>query len=156
MPSHPRLTSADRRAYARAAMRAAQIVRRAITAGKLPDLKKHDVVCVDCSTGRATVYDHRDYDRPLDVTAVCSGCNLLRGAAAFMSKEKMRETLGNGRMTQFQTRIATKEIMQWKKEAKKREMSLSHFVRICVRQELRRMKSSPEPETEFSPSGRRE
>lgn len=37
--------------------------------------------CVDCSAP-ATDYDHRDYSRPLDVEAVCRGCNLRRKSAA--------------------------------------------------------------------------
>lgn len=36
--------------------------------------------CVDCG-GRATEYDHRNYDEPLNVSPVCRGCNARRGSA---------------------------------------------------------------------------
>lgn len=37
--------------------------------------------CVDCGR-QATCYDHRDYSKPLDVDAVCRGCNNKRGPGA--------------------------------------------------------------------------
>ena len=36
--------------------------------------------CFDCGVP-ATCYDHRDYNKPLDVVPVCSRCNKLRGSA---------------------------------------------------------------------------
>lgn len=36
--------------------------------------------CADCG-GAAIEYDHRDYNAPLVVEAVCRGCNLRRGSA---------------------------------------------------------------------------
>lgn len=36
--------------------------------------------CTDCDK-QATEYDHRDYNRPLDVQPVCRGCNRRRGSA---------------------------------------------------------------------------
>lgn len=36
--------------------------------------------CADCG-GRATEYDHRDYNEPLNVSPVCRGCNARRGKA---------------------------------------------------------------------------
>lgn len=36
--------------------------------------------CVDCGDA-ATDYDHRDYNKPLDVEPVCRACNLRRGPA---------------------------------------------------------------------------
>lgn len=38
--------------------------------------------CADCG-GQATCYDHRDYRKPLDVTPVCSRCNIRRGSAVY-------------------------------------------------------------------------
>lgn len=38
-------------------------------------------VCVDCGA-IATVYEHRDYGRPLDVEPVCRACNGRRGMGA--------------------------------------------------------------------------
>jgi hypothetical protein len=37
--------------------------------------------CVDCGC-KATEYDHRDYNKPLNVDPVCRGCNARRGQAA--------------------------------------------------------------------------
>jgi len=42
------------------------------------DLKVVYVKCADCEK-RAGVYDHRDYKKPLQVEAVCNGCNVHRG-----------------------------------------------------------------------------
>ncbi len=36
--------------------------------------------CVDCGAP-ASDWDHRDYDKPLDVVPVCRRCNVLRGPA---------------------------------------------------------------------------
>lgn len=36
--------------------------------------------CADCARP-AQCYDHRDYDRPLDVAPVCRSCNQKRGPA---------------------------------------------------------------------------
>jgi hypothetical protein len=36
--------------------------------------------CIDCGT-QATDYDHRDYNKPLDVDPVCRPCNFRRGPA---------------------------------------------------------------------------
>lgn len=40
----------------------------------------NDRPCVDCGLP-ADEYEHRNYARPLDVVAVCHGCNLRRGPA---------------------------------------------------------------------------
>ncbi len=61
--------------------RAAQAVKRAIKNGRLADLKKSVVACVDCGN-RATMYDHRDYSKPLEVFPVCGSCNIRRGTNA--------------------------------------------------------------------------
>lgn len=37
-------------------------------------------LCVDCGK-TAREYDHRDYNKPLDVQPVCRSCNLKRGPA---------------------------------------------------------------------------
>lgn len=61
-----------RRAYA--------AVHREIRQGKLPNLAKQIVACVDCGQ-RADSYDHRNYDTPTVVEPVCNQCNLKRGPA---------------------------------------------------------------------------
>ena len=58
------------------AAKAYQIVRYALITGKLPF--PYTLKCADCGE-KAQCYDHRDYTKPLDVTAVCNRCNLKRG-----------------------------------------------------------------------------
>lgn len=53
-------------------------VARAVRAGLLPPVKTK--FCVDCGH-QAEAYDHRDYNKPLDVAPVCRGCNIRRGSA---------------------------------------------------------------------------
>jgi hypothetical protein len=62
----------DARASARKAVRAAR------NRGELPSLRQQEIACVDCGK-RATIWEHRDYTRPLDVQPVCIGCNTRRG-----------------------------------------------------------------------------
>ena len=50
--------------------------RAAVNAGVLPH--PSTLTCEDCG-GPAVLYDHRDYTQPLQVAAVCHGCNLKRG-----------------------------------------------------------------------------
>lgn len=51
-------------------------VAKAIRHGKLKPATRFR--CTDCSK-RAECYDHRSYERPLDVEPVCRSCNLKRG-----------------------------------------------------------------------------
>ena len=69
-----------RQHYRRQAARARYAVRKAIARGDLLALPHPGVFCVDCGAP-AAAYDHRDYDRPLDVRAVCDPCNAARGPA---------------------------------------------------------------------------
>lgn len=55
----------------------------AIAKGVLPRAKTQK--CVDCGRD-ASCWDHRDYDAPLEVEAVCSSCNRKRGPAKFASR----------------------------------------------------------------------
>lgn len=54
------------------------LVKLAIKYGYLP--KPSTLTCQDCGQP-AQVYDHRDYNRPLDVEPVCHACNIKRGPA---------------------------------------------------------------------------
>ena len=56
-------------------------VRHAVKSGKLAPVRS--LKCVDCSAP-ATLYEHRSYDRPLDVVPVCYRCNRRRGPAVFV------------------------------------------------------------------------
>ncbi len=53
-------------------------VGRAVRKGLLKPAK--ECTCVDCGK-QARDYDHRDYNKPLDVVPVCRSCNQLRGPA---------------------------------------------------------------------------
>lgn len=59
--------------------RAYYAVWKAIQAGALAPLDGH-IPCMDCGAPEAQ-YDHRDYNRPLDVEPVCGSCNRNRGPA---------------------------------------------------------------------------
>lgn len=61
------------------ARKAISLVQMAIRRGEIQKITK-GVLCADCGK-QATEYEHRDYSRPLDVVAVCRGCNIRRGPA---------------------------------------------------------------------------
>ena len=63
----------------KAAYSARAAVAKAIRQGKLkrPEL----VYCSECGMRAAWCYDHRDYDKPLDVRPVCRACNTELGLA---------------------------------------------------------------------------
>jgi hypothetical protein len=69
-------------AYYTAMNNAINAVYKAKCHGILPWLWRVDVRCVDCGAP-ATDYDHRNYDKPLDVDPVCHKCNCRRGPARF-------------------------------------------------------------------------
>jgi predicted RNA-binding Zn-ribbon protein involved in translation (DUF1610 family) len=49
--------------------------------------------CVDCGD-KATDYDHRDYNKPLEVDPVCRPCNFKRGPAKpFLGTKEAKMTL---------------------------------------------------------------
>lgn len=52
------------------------VMSAAIRHGFLAPANTHK--CVDCGS-QAECYDHRDYNKPLDVEPVCSACNMKRG-----------------------------------------------------------------------------
>ena len=54
------------------------IVKVAVECGILPKLTE-STKCVDCGE-KATVYEHRDYMKPLDIDFTCQSCNVKRGA----------------------------------------------------------------------------
>jgi hypothetical protein len=67
-------------AFYEARARAGAAVTQAKKCGELPYLSDGKVKCLDCGF-RAAVYDHRDYDKPLEVQPVCNRCNFRRGPA---------------------------------------------------------------------------
>jgi hypothetical protein len=64
--------------YSEAAYKSHKYVAASIRDGYLP--KPSTLTCLDCGAS-AQVYDHRDYNRPLDVEPVCHACNVKRGPA---------------------------------------------------------------------------
>ena len=56
------------------------LVKSAVYKNKLPS--PYSLKCVDCGAD-ATIYDHRDYSKPLEVEAVCHSCNIIRGPAIY-------------------------------------------------------------------------
>lgn len=61
---------------------AAYKIQRAIKDGAIENLKVTYKQCVDCGK-RALVWEHRDYEKPLDVVPCCYACNSKRGSAIF-------------------------------------------------------------------------
>ncbi len=66
--------------------RATQAVRRAVLCRELPCIDE-STICVDCGK-QALVYDHRDYNKPLDVEPVCQSCNIKRGPGIPWDRKK--------------------------------------------------------------------
>jgi len=66
------------------ARKAIAAVQKAVKKGLLPSVKTLN--CVDCGK-QGEVYDHRDYNKPLDVVPVCRSCNYYRGSAIPVKKE---------------------------------------------------------------------
>jgi hypothetical protein len=60
-------------------------VQKAVKKGILPNVKT--LMCVDCGKF-GQCYDHRDYNKPLDVVPVCKKCNYRRGSAISAFKKK--------------------------------------------------------------------
>jgi len=60
-------------------------VAKAVKEGLLQKLDG-TVFCVDCNKP-AKVYDHRNYNKPLEVSPVCYGCNVRRGPDCTKPKE---------------------------------------------------------------------
>lgn len=57
---------------------ALRMVALAVKQGYLKPVK--ECICVDCGAP-ARAYDHRDYNKPLEVEPVCYRCNKIRGPA---------------------------------------------------------------------------
>lgn len=70
-------------------------VHKAIREGLLP--RADSFSCVDCGK-QAQGYDHRDYNKPMDVEPVCRSCNAKRGpgipAELEPPKQRLCETCG--------------------------------------------------------------
>lgn len=87
LPRHAKRTAEEHRKFRLMSYRATQKVHRAVLQGRLKNLKKEEIVCVDCKVNRAVCYDHRNYSKPLCVDPVCHDCNLRRGPADYVWRE---------------------------------------------------------------------
>lgn len=70
--------SACRKTHSQRQERAAYLTTKAVRNGTLPSATT--LACADCGAP-AWCYDHRDYNRPLEVAPVCRSCNSKRGVA---------------------------------------------------------------------------
>jgi hypothetical protein len=111
--------------YTTAAYLAHYAVSRAVRLGILSNLRKRRVGCIDCGK-RAKVYDHRDYNRPLDVVPVCAGCNLRRGPAQFVKPPDFSIRYYGEFLS---VRIPEKFMEKLRSAARKKNMTLSAFVK---------------------------
>ena len=59
-------------------LEAISAVAKTVKNGVLAPVKT--LICVDCGS-QAQCYDHRDYNKPLEVVPVCRKCNFRRGSA---------------------------------------------------------------------------
>ena len=76
-----RKSARDRYArFTKARKQAQDLVQRAWERGDILNLNRNDhgVLCVDCGS-KATCWEHRDYEKPLEVDPVCASCNKKRG-----------------------------------------------------------------------------
>lgn len=89
------------------AAKAWRAVHREVAAGRLPPAQTCS--CVDCGAP-AKDYDHRDYNKPLDVSPVCRACNKKRGPAIPLG--------GVGLYTSMQAKFVTPN---WDEPARKRK-----------------------------------
>jgi len=65
-------------------MFAIKAVKKAVKDGLLAPVKT--LFCIDCGKF-AECYDHRDYNKPIDVVPVCRKCNFRRGSAISLSQQ---------------------------------------------------------------------
>jgi hypothetical protein len=63
---------------------AAYQVNKAVRNGILPSAST--LICVDCGKP-AQCYEHRDYNKPLEVEPTCKSCNTRRGPAIPLNQE---------------------------------------------------------------------
>lgn len=109
-------------------------VKKAIKEGKLKRAARHK--CVDCGK-QAECYDHRDYDKPLDVVPVCFSCNVLRGPVGpIKPRQPRRNFLISGALTQEEGRAVMQAFGVSGFESR------SEWVRAILLQAVRRYESS--------------
>ena len=109
-----------------------QRVARAKKSGKLKPLS--ELKCVDCGA-QAVHYDHRDYQKPLDVEPVCQACNIKRGEGANKSAQPTR-------YSRPKDHVRVGFAMPWdvltfaRKAAKAESLSIHEWIIVLIRQEM--------------------
>jgi hypothetical protein len=107
----------------------------AIKKGILEPITKN-TKCVDCGAP-AKHYDHRDYNKPLSVEAVCQKCNVKRGpgipnlSANPPNPDSMKSVLIN---------LTAPQVSALRSRAKKTGLSVAELVRRAVDEFLTRLK----------------
>jgi hypothetical protein len=110
------------------AARAHQAVHQAIKDGGLPRISD-GMKCVDCGA-QAEAYDHRDYNKPLDVELVCHPCNSRRGQAIADESSCTQE--------RFQMYIPEPLLKALRALAKKTDTSVAEHIRRAITEYLRK------------------
>lgn len=65
---------------------AKSVVGLKVRCGSIP--RASEFSCVDCGK-KAMCYDHRDYEKPMEISPVCVSCNKKRGPG--LNRDKIRE-----------------------------------------------------------------
>ena len=69
-------------------VQAAKEVAKAVRKGILSPVAT--LTCVDCGKP-AQCYEHRDYNKPLEVEPTCKGCNIRRGRAIYLNQSGLND-----------------------------------------------------------------
>ena len=119
----------DKRWYTIGQQRAIAAVTKAVKSGDLPHISTHS--CVDCGNP-AKAYDHRDYNKPLEVEPVCVRCNCRRGKAIPLvigEHEKLPPTLETNKSKILQVRLDKADKDKLRQLAANSRVSISEWLR---------------------------
>ena len=116
--------------------KATSLVAKAVKNGLLPHISTR--TCVDCGKP-AKHYDHRDYDKPLEVEPVCVKCNSARGPAKGTHIEtyaKLTIVKSKKRFERVSLNLSKTLKKQSIARARKLDMTLPALIRKLLRKEL--------------------
>lgn len=119
------MTDAERKDW-QLQWRATQRVCREIKRGTIAKLDGA-VSCLDCGKP-AAVYDHRDYNRPLEVEPVCNGCNRERGRALGLEAPKRISESLKPPLKHLNVKISVSLFMQVKTGAAMEQKNIPAYV----------------------------
>ena len=92
----------NRKAVANGSRKAKGRVRYAEEIGILPKLSVIVVTCFYCQLRRATQWEHRDYNKPLEVMPCCRICNQKLGPARPYDKDEYLKNNTHVRITRHE------------------------------------------------------